>query len=127
MSAQSDLRAHLANAIARQKAAEATRDAAAEAVQAAQAAYEAAHDALRNACFEAHDAAVRLEISELPPERIPTLRGPCPQGRDAVWWTQRGWAIRLTHTSRGATRTWHSVIWEWTEKAKSARRLLESA
>ena len=126
MSAQSDLRAHLATALARQKAAEATRDAAAEAVQAAQAAYEAAHDALRDACYEAHDAAVRLEISELPPERIPTLRGPCPQGRDAAWWVKHGWATRLTHTSRGATRTWHSVVWEWTEKAKSARRLLEA-
>lgn len=126
MSAQSDLRAHLATALARQKAAEATRDAAAEAVQAAQAAYEAAHDALRDACYEAHDAAVRLEISELPPERIPTLRGPCPQGRDAAWWVKHGWATRLTHTSRGATRTWHSVVWEWTEKAKSAKRLLEA-
>lgn len=121
MSAQSDLAAlRAAEAAAYAAYTEATA-----AFRAAESAKGDAHSVLLKAHAALEKAETLADYHALTPDQQAALSGPCPQGRDAKWWINRGWVERGEKgysTRRGRTTY---VTWSWSRKTRRLHEFIK--
>ena len=121
MSAQSDLAAlRAAEAAAYAAYTEATA-----AFRAAESVMGDAHSVLLKARAALEKAETLADYHALTPTQQAALSGPCPQGRGAKWWINRGWVERYEEASWSRRSNTLVPWWRWSRKTRQLHEFLK--
>lgn len=110
---------------AAEAAASATYAEAIFAFRAAESAKENAHSVLLKARAALEKAETLADYHALTPDQQAALSGPCPQGRDAKWWINRGWVERYKEASWSRKSNTSVPWWRWSRKTRQLHEFLK--